>query len=129
MDLIPAGRPCPGADHRNYDAFVLRLNLCSNPNNCPPIRLSSGSAYQLSYSVFPNPFENQTEVSIESYSDQAAMLFVHDFVGKTVIQKPISLSDGLTDITLDLSPFNSGIYIFEIRTSDEVHYATLIKQR
>jgi len=121
--------PACGTGHSNFEAFVLRLNLCSFPPTCPQMRMDSEPEYPFTFSVYPNPFEAQTNIRLQGSAGEVAEVSVIDLFGRILFSEKVSLSNGVAEITLDLSSFGSGAFIALIKTDKEMHYVSLIKQR
>lgn len=91
--------------------------------NCESI-LSSGNALtQTSFNVegnFPNPFNKQTEIKIQSPKNAEANLKVYNMLGKMVSNKKIKLERGENLITYQAEHLVSGIYIYTIEIDGKV---------
>lgn len=107
------------------DVFVARLNACfptatmeSNPNqpddynsNAKMIETNSTSDLIV---VYPNP--NVGIFTIQSSFDQEIDIQIYDLLGQLVYQNKIEKSE----IQVDLSHLNSGMYVIQMKKSDEI---------
>ena len=76
------------------------------------------------FSVYPNPFNNS--IFISSISKNASgELNIYDISGKLIFRKDVIFP--LNNLELNLSKFNSGIYLLELITKQEVYRKKLIK--
>lgn len=71
--------------------------------------------------VFPNPTYGLVNMELDTYADELAVM---DITGKTVLRK---LNPG-QEITVDLSEFNSGIYVIHVRTGEKAQYFKVVKK-
>jgi len=91
--------------------------------NCESI-LSSGNSLQLTnFKVdgnFPNPFNKQTEIKIQSPKNTEANLKVYSMLGKIVSNKKVKLERGENLITFQAENLVSGIYIYTIELDGKI---------
>jgi hypothetical protein len=70
------------------------------------------------YPAYPNPFDQQTTISIDAESNKTLQLYLADVTGKTLVNKTVTLRKGNNKIELDqLGVLSPGTYF--IRISDE----------
>jgi len=72
-------------------------------------------------SVYPNPTYGMVQLNLNTLADELAVM---DITGKTVHRK---LNPG-RDISLDLSEYNSGIYVINVKSGEKVHYFKVVKK-
>ncbi len=74
-----------------------------------------------SFSIFPNPFEDYTNVSFSMNKSDNVELKVYDITGKVVFgSKPEMLNAGSHSVKIDAGNFNSGIYFVSLKIGDEL---------
>ncbi len=72
-------------------------------------------------SVYPNPTYGLVNMELNTFADE---LTVMDITGKTVLRK---FNPG-QEISVDLSEFNSGIYVIHVKTGEKVQYFKVVKK-
>jgi len=72
-----------------------------------------------STSVYPNPFGNYTNVSINLSESTDVQLEVIDLTGKTMMSKMYQNQNGLFSIQVDATGLAAGTYILKISTGDK----------
>ncbi|MEN9999518.1 MAG: hypothetical protein RI922_2508 [Bacteroidota bacterium] len=79
-------------------------------------------------SLFPNPTTSSTDLIFNCYQTEIAYLTVTDAKGFEIIKKEFPCKKGANYHSIDLSNFNSGIYMFTLTTSTKVYSNRLIKE-
>lgn len=69
---------------------------------------------------FPNPFNKQTEIKIQSPKNTEASMKVYNMLGKLVSSKKLKLERGENQITYQAENLVSGIYIYTIEIDGKV---------
>lgn len=95
------------------NAFLDNINIIENSGD-NIAEVNSG----VSVSLFPNPANQQTNLLINSNDLLISELQIIDFLGKTVVTKPILINLGENLITLDLNGFSNGLYVINIKTKN-----------
>ncbi|MBL4662518.1 MAG: choice-of-anchor B family protein [Flavobacteriaceae bacterium] len=67
----------------------------------------------LNFTMSPNPADNQTILSLENDTVQSVQ--VHTILGTNLFEE--NLQDGITNYTLDLSTFSTGVYFVTVNNS------------
>ena len=67
--------------------------------------------------AYPNPFNNQFNVSIKSDVSQKAEIIVYNLLGQKLIQTTQLLNVGENSIPFDASTFSNGLYLVYLKTS------------
>lgn len=78
-------------------------------------------AEALEGSVYPNPTYGMVYLELNDFADELAVM---DITGKTVLRE---MNPG-QDIAIDLSEFNSGIYVINVKTGEKVQYFKVVKK-
>lgn len=73
-------------------------------------------------SIFPNPTNGK--INFEFADNNILEINISDISGKTIIEK----NNIQQNETIDLSSYNSGIYIIKIRTNDEIFTTKIVKK-
>lgn len=68
----------------------------------------------------PNPFVNNTTISIESTIDQTVLFSVRNVIGKTVYRKEVVLKKGKNNVPFSKNDLQNGMYIYAIQNSTEL---------
>ncbi len=73
------------------------------------------------FNIFPNPFENFTNVNFTLESNENVELIIYDITGKIVYNsKPGILNAGSHSIKVDARNFDSGIYFVSLKIGDSL---------
>jgi len=102
-----------------YNEEVIDSNL--HPNE---LVLSDDKNAQIdnNLSLYPNPTNGKIRINLEGIS-QNAEIYINNSIGKNLIHKKPNSSI----IDIDLSNFDSGLYIIKIKTSSEIITRKVIK--
>lgn len=85
------------------------------------VSLSAFSQKSLSnVTAAPNPFVNNTVISIESTVPQTVIFSVRNVLGKTVYRKELQLKKGRNTIPFSKNDLLNGMYIYAIQNSSEL---------
>ncbi len=116
-----------------YDMFFInkdngwiggRQGLVANYN----LTLGFGENQEENNSVllFPNPVDNQFEISIFNKSESILTLTVYNSVGQVVRQ--FSSLHGSSPLTVDVSKLSSGIYFLNVTTNSSQYVVKFVKK-
>lgn len=101
----------------NY-AVQLITNGCTSVSNCFPFSTLSSNQFDFqdkNISIFPNPTTGKFEIRIDS-NEQYDTVEVYDLLGNKIEE------------TLDLSAYQSGIYILKIELNGKYYHYKLVKK-
>ena len=96
----------------NYCSFNLTVDIYSNIYNL----LNNG------ISIYPNPTNGI--INIEFADNNIQQIIISDITGKTIAEK----NNIQQNKTIDLSNFESGIYIIKIQTDNEIFTTKIVKE-
>ena len=65
-------------------------------------------------SISPNPAHKTLNIQVEMTEQTSRLLTITDLLGKTVLSKKVDLTNGLNQLTLDLPPLASGVYMLSV---------------
>ncbi len=71
-------------------------------------------------SIYPNPFNDKTNISFYSASEANISFIVQDLLGNIVKSENIILTKGKNTIKFYKNQLISGIYIYSLKTKDKV---------
>jgi hypothetical protein len=92
---------CTTSTHKNYDAFLVRLNLCSNPQNCTPFRTQSNESTSLEAQY--DQAASTINITIESaHRQQQASLSIYNKNGSELFYEKIQLGEGINSKSIKL---------------------------
>ncbi|HET6992317.1 MAG TPA: T9SS type A sorting domain-containing protein, partial [Bacteroidia bacterium] len=77
--------------------------------------------------VYPNPTEGNVTVDFQSPDEQVELL-VFDFTGKLISDQQINTEHTMRSVNVDLSGNAAGIYFVQMRSSEGVRTAKVIKE-
>ncbi|MBA3647888.1 MAG: T9SS type A sorting domain-containing protein [Chitinophagales bacterium] len=118
---------CPNCTHDNYDAFMVRMDMCSG-KTCNDSRISTDQNSNITLHLTPNPFTDNISVDIFSDQNDIANVTVYDELMKVAFLKNISLVPGDNRLSLDFSSFPPGVYIASVKVSSQINQIKLVKQ-
>lgn len=68
----------------------------------------------------PNPFSSTTTIKFNATKSQAVFLVIKNVLGKTVFSKTYTVKIGVNKIPFKRNDLQSGIYIYAIRSRNEI---------
>ncbi|WKD84767.1 hypothetical protein KCTC32516_00101 [Polaribacter huanghezhanensis] len=68
----------------------------------------------------PNPFISSTNIQFNATKNQNVLLVIKNVLGKTVFSKTYTAKIGSNKITFNRNNLQSGMYIYAIRSSNEM---------
>jgi hypothetical protein len=71
-----------------------------------------------SFEVYPNPFQNQTTLNINTTKAERISFEVIDLLGNKVMSQDLGVVDGLYRQSIDAASWNAGIYFINITSSE-----------
>ena len=109
----------PKACNYNPDANYNVQNLCCYPGLCYDRDLSlacpSEGELVLRLDIFPNPAESQiTLQSTNEIVNEETKYMVYNYYGKVVLEKSLGILNGNYVDQLDISNYESGIYLVRL---------------
>ncbi|MFN4122359.1 MAG: T9SS type A sorting domain-containing protein [Flavobacteriales bacterium] len=104
----------PGIEPFPINGYRIRARA-TDANGCVP--LSANNLMAQSYQVegnFPNPFNQVTQIVINSDRQQLANLQVYNTMGALVHQQQINLNQGRNSVDFDATNLTSGVYYYSV---------------
>jgi hypothetical protein len=95
--------------------YLDEINLHSGPPS--PLAVKDINAIN-SFEVFPNPFENQTTLNINTTKSERISFDVVDMLGNKVMSQDLGVVNGLYRQNIDATAWNAGIYFININSSE-----------
>lgn len=80
--------------------------------------IKSSNLSQIGLSLFPNPVNNELQVSALSAGETEANITITDLIGKVVLEQSMRLQPGKNNIGLPVETLVQGIYLFRLTTRD-----------
>jgi hypothetical protein len=107
------------SENGNYAVTVTDANECigSAAFNVQTIHLEEISSTN-AFSVFPNPGNETTTLSIELSESQEVKILILDLQGKLQFQKEYTFNVGKNKTLLDLNELSDGIYFIQLDNSE-----------
>lgn len=102
----------------SYNTFVL-TETSFNPSNddaCLFTNLNLNVSEENKINIYPNPFNNQIEISIDKEFSPEGVLKVYDTYGKIVKSANVNYNP----VVLDMEELESGIYFASLITKNEI---------
>lgn len=109
-----------GNKDSNGDPTTINTQVAFSTLNVSGV-LGINEARLLNFSMFPNPSSGQAVLQLPSGTNKAKVS-VFDYLGKTLIQKNIDLSDN----AIDLSNLSTGIYFVRVQSDTKVGTKKLV---
>lgn len=94
--------------------YVDEVNLHAGPPS--PLAIKDVAAIN-SFEVYPNPFEGQTTLNINTTKAERISFNVVDMLGNKVMTQDLGVVNGLYRQNIDASSWNAGIYFININSS------------
>jgi hypothetical protein len=79
-------------------------------------------------SIFPNPSNGMTTIEVEGAVNNDASLEIYDVMGRKVWAEKMNATSSFAESFIDVSDFNSGLYVVKITTNQRVYTKELLKQ-
>ncbi len=77
----------------------------------------------------PNPASVYSDINFELPNNQEVELIVSNLVGKKVFQKKVNAKKGANSYRMDVSTFESGIYLYSIQAGDRKYTRRMMVQK
>lgn len=80
--------------------------------------------------VYPNPFENELNISLYSYKKQAVTIKLYDILGHEIveIEKLVNANSNNNFSISDIAKLPDGLYLLSVAASDKNYYEKIIKR-
>lgn len=88
--------------------------------------LTDGKAYNVN--AYPNPFSNKLVFNCNASQEQIATLKLYDISGRVIKEDNIALSKGHNTFELSGADINSGMYIYQLHSSDGIFTGKVTKE-
>ncbi len=82
---------------------------------------------QTEFTVYPNPTSSNITVDLQS-SDPQVEVVVFDYTGNIISDKKVNTEGTMQSLNIDLSAYASGLYFVQMRSSEGVKTARVIKE-
>lgn len=80
----------------------------------------------MSLQIYPNPAQQTAYISLYSYREDKAQVFISDFMGRKVAEQQISVLSGENEIPIDIHGFHAGTYIVSCLLNERYYILKLI---
>jgi len=87
-----------------------------NLSQAAPVGIKALAATQLNVSLYPNPTDGITNVSIDSKQASTAKISILNMIGQLVTMKEVRLTEGSNSIQFDMKDYAAGVYNVTIAT-------------
>jgi hypothetical protein len=84
---------------------------------------------QNTVSVFPNPVRNSFNLKLSAGKQEAAIITISDFNGKTVMSKTIPVKVGENNIPVNVSNLSPGMYMVKLSRAGNVQSVKILISR
>ncbi|OUJ76146.1 hypothetical protein BXP70_02415 [Hymenobacter crusticola] len=109
--------------------YVDAQQLGQSTNSATPLPVNSSKETSLQLQAYPNPFQNQITVRLETEQPGPAILQLTDALGRVVAHRMLSLTRGTTTVTLqEAATLSPGLYILTLRQRSLLKSVTVIHQ-
>lgn len=130
----------------SYFVRVYGYNGAFNATTCYSLRVSVGSTtFRMTadgnlveesnslpvnqFTLFPNPAQNQVNITYNAEESAAMNLNIIDMVGKVIYTQPLSVTPGFNKFNVDVADFSKGIYFVAITNGNDRQIKKLIIER
>jgi hypothetical protein len=104
-----------GTSAYGNNLYVDEINLHSGPPS--PLAVKDINAIN-TFEVYPNPFENQTTLNINTTKSERISFDVVDMLGNRVMTQDLGVVNGFYRQNIDATSWNAGIYFININSSE-----------
>jgi len=115
-----------------YKVIVTNSNACSKTSagtvvtvNCREQNLYSE---RNGLEVFPNPTNGSITLKFTSDENQSCELTVADLTGRKIRYEKINISQGINELSFDMSDFSSGVYFIQMKMNGSEFFGKVVKQ-
>ncbi len=123
-----------------YYVKVIGYNSVFSTTNCYRLtanisnvafRLSAPETFksESSYSIFPNPAQNEVNIDFILSSSKSVEIKMFDITGKLVLSNNFEGNEGLNKNVLDISQLNKGIYMIECNDGEQVKTSKILIEK
>ena len=113
----------------DYSVSLIVTNSCGNDTIIKNINvkklLSIESLFQNSFLVYPNPFENEINISFEKLNTKRLTLNIFDISGKIVFEK--SELQAVQTLKITLADLPKGFYLLQIQQNNSLANYKLVR--
>ena len=113
--LTNHGGECAGFSEARFEVLQIVTEVAEQSNSC----------YQVK--IYPNPFSEQTNVSIYSRCSEPISYKIIDATGKMIFQSEIKNTQKINDIDLNFLDLSRGIYFFVVTQNNTTERYTMIR--
>jgi chitodextrinase len=89
-------------------------------------KMSAVAASESTNKVYPNPFADVLNVTANSYSETVKVI-VSDLSGLMILEQSVAVSNGSANVALATSQLESGIYVVQVISGEEVTTYKVVK--
>ena len=115
----------------NVEEVLLYLRNCSIPISLREVKhfeKHGQEINELSIKFFPNPFDSEVIMTLNSDINFEISVIVYDGIGKLVKQYEKQYIDGINELTFDMFDFPTGFYYWVVISNDLImHTQKLVK--
>ena len=77
--------------------------------------------------VFPNPTSDKLTLRYELSEGQEVNVQLKDLSGKVIYRETTTATQGVNQMELNMSKFNSGMYFLQLETDNKLHIEKVMK--
>ena len=78
--------------------------------------------------IFPNPFSDQLNLTIQASGNEAATISLYDVTGKLLMKRQLQINAGTANITIDAAHLSSGLHFLKLQSASKAQTVKLVKQ-
>lgn len=106
---------------------VFRDDSFHQPVGVPEIHSPSGTITEIKVDIYPNPVQEQANISFNLNQKESVSIKVHDVSGKVVKHFQLTNSiEGENNFSFDCNELNSGVYILNLQAGSSVQNTKFI---
>ncbi len=94
------------------------LNSIVHPSNGAATAIHTKEG-EIGMTVYPNPAQNEVNVTLENITEGDATILILDITGKVMSNTQQRFSEGYNALTLDVKDFSSGLYYIKVQMQGE----------
>lgn len=111
-----------------YTGTSMQVELKAQGQLCPTGINEIAASNYAGINVYPVPVKDVAYFDIKTNSGNEATIMVKDNIGRVVYSEIQNINSGINHMSLDMSPYTSGVYFITVRTIEGNFVSKFIKE-
>lgn len=116
------------AENGEYDIRLISENFCGKDTSAQTVEIKTVGTDELGWSdwdLYPNPTKGVVVLKRRANTNKPATIYIRDVSGR--ITGKLDLPKNKQETKIDFSDFEKGVYLLEIRTTEQTHILKIIR--